>query len=190
MKKIVIFASGSGTNMERIAAFFSGSNVAEVSLVVCNKPGAGVISRAEKAGIPVMMIDRQLLYDTDQLLEKLLLIQTDLIVLAGFLWLIPANLLQAFPKRIINIHPALLPAFGGKGMFGSRVHEAVIEAGVSSSGITIHHVNEHYDEGDVIFQTSIPVNPGETPETLASRIHTLEYEHYPVVIEQLLKSIQ
>jgi len=188
MKRIAIFASGSGTNMVRIAACFSGSKLATVSLVVCNKPGAGVIKRAEKAGIPVMMIDRHLLYDTDELVAKLLSMQIDLVVLAGFLWLIPQHLLRAFPQRIINIHPALLPSFGGKGMYGSRVHQAVIAAGASVSGITIHYVNEHYDEGDVIFQASVTLQPGETPESLADRIHALEYEHYPVVIEQLLKN--
>lgn len=186
MKRIVIFASGSGTNMERIAEWFAGNKSVEISLVVCNKPGAGVIARAARFGIPVEMIDKESFYSTGSLTEKLCLIQTDLIVLAGFLWLVPQSLLEAFPRKIINIHPALLPSYGGKGMYGMRVHEAVVSAKEPYSGITIHHVNEHYDEGDVIFQAKIALNEGETALSLAARIHELEYRHFPEVIESLL----
>jgi phosphoribosylglycinamide formyltransferase 1 len=188
MKRMVIFASGSGTNMERIASVFASDSEIEITLVICNKPGAGVIARAEKAGIPVRMIDRASFYETDKLTLELLSLKTDLIVLAGFLWLVPQHLLSAFPGRIINIHPALLPKYGGKGMYGEKVHEAVVSAGEKESGITIHFVNEHYDSGDIIFQKAFKLHPDETPATLVQRIHTLEYEHFPKVIEQLLKS--
>jgi phosphoribosylglycinamide formyltransferase 1 len=188
MKRIVIFASGSGTNMERIASVFASDSEIEITLVICNKPGAGVIARAEKAGIPVRMIDRASFYETDKLTLELLSLKTDLIVLAGFLWLVPQHLLSAFPGRIINIHPALLPKYGGKGMYGEKIHEAVVSAGEKESGITIHFVNEHYDSGDIVFQKAFKLHPDETPATLAQRIHTLEYEHFPKVIEQLLKS--
>jgi phosphoribosylglycinamide formyltransferase 1 len=188
MKRMVIFASGSGTNMERIASVFASDSEIEITLVICNKPGAGVIARAEKAGIPVRMIDRASFYETDKLTLELLSLKTDLIVLAGFLWLVPQHLLSAFPGRIINIHPALLPKYGGKGMYGEKVHEAVVSAGEKESGITIHFVNEHYDSGDIVFQKAFKLHPDETPATLAQRIHTLEYEHFPKVIEQLLKS--
>jgi phosphoribosylglycinamide formyltransferase 1 len=186
MKKIAIFASGSGTNMERIASFFAENRNVEVSLVVCNNPNAGVIQRAERLGIPVEMIDRKSFYDTDSLTQKLKYFKIDLVVLAGFLWLVPNHLLKAFPERLINIHPALLPSYGGKGMYGEKVHQAVIAANERFSGITIHYVNEHYDEGAVIFQQKIELAPDETPESLASRIHELEYRHFPQVIDRLL----
>ena len=186
MKKIAIFASGSGTNMERIASFFAENRNVEVSLVVCNNPNAGVIQRAERLGIPVEMMDRKSFYDTDSLTQKLKYFKIDLVVLAGFLWLVPNHLLKAFPDRIINIHPALLPSYGGKGMYGEKVHQAVIAAKERFSGITIHYVNEQYDEGAVIFQQKIELAPDETPESLASHIHELEYRHFPQVIDRLL----
>jgi phosphoribosylglycinamide formyltransferase-1 len=189
MKRLAIFASGSGTNMQRIAEYFSGNPLVEIFLVVCNKPGAGVIQRAEKLHIPVMLIDRDEFYQSGSLSEKLLENKVDLIVLAGFLWLIPDHLLQSFPNRIINIHPALLPKFGGKGMFGEKVHQAVIMAGEKKSGITIHHVNEKYDDGAIIFQQEFLLAPDETPESLAARIHHLEYRYFPEVIEKILFSL-
>lgn len=188
MKRMVIFASGSGTNMERIGTVFAADPEVEIALVVCNKQGAGVIARAHKAGIPVKMIDRAYFYDSDILSQELLSLKTDLIVLAGFLWLVPQHLLAAFPGRIINIHPALLPKYGGKGMYGEKVHEAVIAAGEKQSGITIHYVNEKYDSGDIIFQKAFELHPLETPQTLAQRIHSLEYKHFPEVIDSLLKN--
>ncbi|KAF0131881.1 MAG: phosphoribosylglycinamide formyltransferase [Bacteroidetes bacterium] len=186
MKKIAIFASGSGTNMERIASFFAENRNVEVSLVVCNNPMAGVIQRAERLGIPVEMIDRKSFYDTDSLTQKLKYFKIDLVVLAGFLWLVPNHLLKAFPDQIINIHPALLPSYGGKGMYGEKVHQAVIVANERFSGITIHYVNEQYDEGAVIFQQKIELAPDETPESLALRIHELEYRYFPQVIDRVL----
>jgi phosphoribosylglycinamide formyltransferase-1 len=186
MKRIAIFASGSGTNMQRIAEYFQDNPAVEVSVLVCNKADAGVIQRAEKLKIPVLMINRSDFYQSDAITKQLIDLQIDLIVLAGFLWLIPDHLLQAFPQRIINIHPALLPKYGGKGMFGEHVHQAVITANEAESGITIHYVNEHYDEGAVIFQASFRLVSGETPDSLAQRIHQLEYRHFPEVIERLL----
>ena len=184
MKRMVVFASGSGSNMENIANYFNHNPAVEVSLVVCNNAKAGVLQRAERLGIPVEMIDRKSFYETDQLTQKLLLIKADLLVLAGFLWLLPPALVEAFPQRIINLHPALLPKYGGKGMYGNKVHEAVVAAGEAFSGITIHYVNEHYDEGDILFQEKIALNPNETPTSLAERIHALEYRFFPEVIAQ------
>lgn len=187
-KRIAIFASGSGTNMERITQYFASGDLADVVLVVCNNKRAGVIERAHRLGIPLTMINRGDFYETDHLSKELLTSGIDLIVLAGFLWLVPEHLIRSFPKKIINIHPALLPSFGGKGMYGMFVHEAVIRSGTKETGITIHYVNEQYDEGDVIFQKAIPVNTSETPQQLANRIHELEYTWFPKVIEALLQA--
>ncbi len=186
MKNLVVFVSGSGTNMENIARHFSASDVARVSMVVCNKPGAGAIDRAERLGIPVRMITKTDFAAPETLIEELRVLPAHLIVLAGFLWLLPESLIKAFPIRIINIHPALLPAYGGKGMYGMRVHEAVVAAGEARSGITIHYVDEHYDRGEIIFQASTELKAGDTAESLAERIHALEHEHFPKVIERLL----
>ncbi len=190
MNRIAIFASGSGTNMQRIAEYFSDNPLVEISVVLCNKPGAGVIQRAYNLNIPVIMIDRENFYHSEFITKVLLEKEIDLIVLAGFLWLIPDHLLKAFPNRIINIHPALLPKYGGKGMFGSKVHEAVIAAGESKSGITIHYVNEHYDEGAVIFQQALSIEPNETAYSLVTKIHQLEYRYFPEVIENVLGSMK
>lgn len=187
-KRIAIFASGNGTNMERITQYFASGDLAEVVLVVCNNKGAGVIERAHRIGIPLIMINRGDFYETDHLSKELLTSGIDLIVLAGFLWLVPEHLIRTFPKKIINIHPALLPLFGGKGMYGMFVHEAVIRSGAKQTGITIHYVNEQYDEGGVIFQKAIPVHSSETPQQLANRIHELEYTWFPKVIEDLLQA--
>jgi len=186
MKRIVIFASGSGSNMQRIAEYFMDDETIEIAAVVCNKPGAGVIVRAEKYNIPLVMIDRNSFYKSEEIAKTLQDFRTDLIILAGFLWLIPDYLLQAFPNSIINIHPALLPKYGGKGMYGMKVHEAVIKAREKKSGITIHLVNENYDEGRILFQQPIDLDPDETPHSLAGRIHQLEHEYFPMVIKQYL----
>ncbi|GAB1419187.1 phosphoribosylglycinamide formyltransferase [Bacteroidales bacterium] len=186
MKKLIVFASGSGTNMERIAEWCAADGRVRIELVVCNKAGAGVIDRARRAGIPVEMIDKESFYQSGIFLQKLLKLNPDLIVLAGFLWLIPPTLIEAFAGRIINIHPALLPSYGGKGMYGIRVHEAVVAAGEKVSGITIHLVNQNYDEGDILFQATTGLEPDETPSSLAHKIHSLEYRYYPEVIEHLL----
>ncbi len=187
MKKLAIFASGSGTNFQRICDYFQPHPQVEVCLLVCNNPKAGVIQRAEKLRVPVILIDKERFYQLDDVSKQLDAAGINLIVLAGFLWLIPVHLLKAFPNKIINIHPALLPKFGGKGMFGENVHKAVLAAGEKESGITIHFVNENYDDGAILFQQKISLNPNETPESLATRIHELEYLFFPEVINKLVE---
>jgi phosphoribosylglycinamide formyltransferase-1 len=189
-KHLVIFASGTGTNAQQIINYFRNSELARVVLIVCNKPGAGVLSIAEKENIPVLMIEKERFLRGDGYVPEFKNLKTDLIILAGFLWKIPQTLIDAFPRRIINIHPALLPKFGGKGMYGQYVHQSVLNAGEVESGITIHYVDEHYDNGDIIFQTACPVLDKDTPEELAHRIHQLEHMHYPLVIERLLREQQ
>jgi len=152
-----------------------------------NRPDAYVIERARSFDVETIVFNREQLYQTGEVLASLKQRKIDFIVLAGFLWLIPAPLLEAYEGKIVNIHPALLPRYGGKGMYGKRVHEAVIASGDRESGISIHHVNPRYDEGNIIFQARCPVKPGDTPDTLAERIHKLEYEHYPRVVESLLQ---
>ena len=187
---IAIFASGTGSNAQKIIDHFKNSDGVKISLIVSNKPGAGVLSIAAKENIPVLLIEKEKFFHnnayTDELKEK----KIDLIVLAGFLWKIPGRLIKAFPRKIINIHPALLPKFGGKGMYGSFVHQAVISAGEIESGITIHYIDEHYDNGDIIFQARCAVLESDTPESLARRIHLLEHAHYPAVIEELTKAAE
>ena len=189
LKRISIFASGAGSNASRIIDYFSNSELARVSLVVCNKPGAGVISIAEKAGIPVLMIEKERFFKGDGYLPEMQQAGTSLLVLAGFLWKVPRTLINAFPRRIINIHPALLPKYGGRGMYGQYVHESVLNAGEMESGITIHYVDEHYDNGDIIFQTACPVLDTDSAGSLAQRIHQLEHLHYPIVIDDLLRDL-
>lgn len=184
--RIAVFASGSGSNAQRIAEYFEGKGLLEISAIYCNNPGAYVLERAKSLGIPTVLFNRIDFYNSSVISEDLKSRKIDWIILAGFLWLIPESILKAYPQRIINIHPALLPAYGGKGMFGMKVHESVIAAGEKQSGITIHHVNELYDEGDIIFQITCQVQPGDTPEMLAAKIHELEYEHFPVVIGKLV----
>jgi phosphoribosylglycinamide formyltransferase-1 len=188
-KNLVIFASGAGSNAQQIINYFRGSNHANIALIVCNKRGAGVLSIAEKENIPALLIEKERFFRGDAYLPELQNLDTHLIVLAGFLWKMPQALIDAYPRRIINIHPALLPKYGGKGMYGQYVHEAILNAGEMESGITIHYVDEHYDNGDIIFQTACPVLETDSAETLAQRIHTLEHLHYPVVIEELLKNL-
>ncbi|MFL5774149.1 MAG: DUF6787 family protein [Flavisolibacter sp.] len=186
-KRIVIFASGRGTNAQRIIDYFKDSTV-RVVLIVCNKKGAGVISIAEKEKLPVLLIDKEQFFRGDGYVPEISKWQPHLIVLAGFLWKVPDLFIKKFPRMIVNIHPALLPKYGGKGMYGQFVHEAVVQAGDLESGITVHYVDEHYDNGDVIIQAACPVLEGDTPEKLAARIHEMEYLHYPGVIEKLLQS--
>ena len=184
--KIAVFASGSGSNAQRIAEYFSGTGVLEIAAIYCNNPGAYVLERAKLLGLPTVLFDRQAFYHSDTVLQDMREREVDWVILAGFLWLIPTYILKAFPQRIINIHPALLPAYGGKGMYGMKVHQAVIASGDTESGITIHHVNEHYDEGDIIFQAQCAIDKNDTPEMLATKIHGLEYEHFPRVIHDLV----
>lgn len=185
MKRIAIFASGEGTNAQKIMDHFG----REVVLLVCNRTDAPVVSRAQKAGVPVLLADKSTLYDGHTVANRLKALNTDLVVCAGFLWKIPDDVLKAFKDRIINIHPALLPKFGGKGMYGMNVHRAVIAAGEKESGITIHQVNEHYDEGRILFQASCPVTLTDTPETLAEKIHALEHRHFVPEIQKILQQI-
>ena len=190
MKRIALFASGSGSNAEKIAQYFADDATVEVSLVLSNNSKAGVIERMRQLHIPVLLFDRHLFYETGRIPELLQHQQIDLIVLAGFMWLMPANLVQAFPNRIINIHPALLPKFGGKGMYGHFVHEAVVANNETESGITIHYVNERYDEGTIIFQAACPVSPTDTPADVARKVQTLEHEQYPRVVASVLQQQQ
>jgi phosphoribosylglycinamide formyltransferase 1 len=189
-RNIAIFASGSGTNAQRIAEYFSNHPEIAVSMILSNKPDAYVLVRAKKLNIPSVVFDRHGFYDTNEISGLLKKNKIDLIVLAGFLWLIPGNLIKTYRGRIINIHPALLPKYGGKGMYGSRVHEEVIQSGDKESGISIHYVNEKYDEGNIIFQAKCKVLPDDTPDTLAQRIHQLEYKHYPEIIEKIIKGLK
>ena len=189
MKNIAIFASGSGSNAENLIRYFSAHPQGTVRLVLSNKAEAGAIERAARLGVESMVFDRDTFYNSEQVLARLRQERIDFVVLAGFLWLVPDYLIAAYPDRIVNIHPALLPKYGGKGMYGDRVHEAVIASGEKESGITIHYTNEHYDEGSIICQQKCPVLPGDTPEELAQRIHRLEYEYYPKVIEELVEGL-
>lgn len=186
MQRIAIFASGSGTNAQRIIEHFQAHPTIRVTLLLCNNPGAYVLERAKTLKIPAVMFSRDDLYQSSHLLDILSVQGIDFLVLAGFLWLIPDYLLRAYPQRIINIHPALLPRYGGKGMYGVKVHESVIASGDKQSGITIHYVNEQYDDGQIIFQATCPVEPGDSAESLAAKVHELEYAHYPAVIERVI----
>lgn len=188
-RNIAIFASGNGTNAENIIKYFSGNKDIKVKIVMANKADAFVLERAHRLGIPTLYINREQWADATHILTLLHEQQIDFIVLAGFLARIPDALLHAYPNRIVNIHPSLLPKFGGKGMYGNKVHEAVVAAGETESGITIHYLNEHYDEGQIIAQYRCPVIPNDTPQDVASRVHALEYEYYPKVIEQLLMTL-
>jgi formyltetrahydrofolate-dependent phosphoribosylglycinamide formyltransferase len=187
---VAIFASGAGSNAQKIIDHFRNSSSVEISLIVCNKKKAGVLLIAEKENIPALVIEKEKFFSGDGYLDELASRKIGFIVLAGFLWKIPEVLIRSFPKRIINIHPALLPGYGGKGMYGTYVHEAVINAREKESGITIHYVDERYDNGDIILQVKCPVLEGDTAASLAHRIHALEHANYPVVIEDLIKKLQ
>ena len=190
MKKIAVFASGSGSNAENIAHYFESSALAKVTIILTNNPSAGVIERARRLGIECVVFSREELAGEDSQVIKLLEERgIDYLVLAGFLWLVPQALIERFRGRIVNIHPALLPKYGGKGMYGDRVHRAVVEAGECESGITIHHVNEYYDSGDIIAQYKVEIMPGDRPEDVARKVHGLEYEYFPRVIEQEVKRL-
>jgi phosphoribosylglycinamide formyltransferase-1 len=191
--RLAIFASGQGSNAREIIRYFRnsdhqvmGRNV-EVALIVCNKTGAGVLSIAADASIPVCLIEKEKFFKGSHYLEEFARYNISFIVLAGFLWKIPSGLIHAFPERILNIHPALLPGFGGKGMYGRAVHEAVIAAGEKESGITIHYVDERYDHGRVFFQVNLTLSPDETPDSLADKIHALEHRHFPGQIARWLE---
>lgn len=186
MPRLAIFASGNGTNAQRIIEYFSGHPTISINLVLSNNPGAHVLNRAKKLGVPTEIFNRSAFYQTSDVAETLKSYNIDFLVLAGFLWLIPEPIITRYPGRIINIHPALLPKYGGKGMYGMKVHEAVIAAGDPESGITIHYVDKHYDEGRIIFQAKCIVNSRDTAESLAEKVHQLEYRYFPEVIEKIV----
>lgn len=184
-KHIAIFASGTGSNARKILEYFAGRTTVKVALIVSNNSNAGVLDIALEFGIPSLVVNREALNQGDELNKALDKYGIDGIVLAGFMLLIPAWLVQRYPNKIINIHPALLPKHGGKGMYGMHVHRAVKEQGDTESGITIHVVNEQYDEGNIIFQDSCSVVPDDTPESIAAKVQVLEHQHYPRIIEQV-----
>lgn len=191
MTNIAIFASGSGTNAEAIMAHFADSTCGRVALLLSNRPEAFALKRAERFGVPTGVFSRDEFRDPQGRVAALLREHDiDFIVLAGFLWLVPDYLTTAYAGRIVNIHPALLPKFGGRGMYGEHVHRAVIEAGETVSGITIHLVNERYDSGDTLFQATVAVAPDDTPDSLAAKIHVLEHRHFPTVIERTIRNLQ
>lgn len=183
---IAIFASGTGSNAKKIVEHFKHNHNINVSLIVSNKADAPVLDMARENDIPILVIDRLCFYQSEDILKIFNKYSIDFVVLAGFLWLVPTYLVRAFENRMVNIHPALLPKYGGKGMYGMRVHEAVKKAGEKETGITIHLVNEEYDDGDIVFQAKCVVAPADTPEDIAQKIHQLEHRHFPEVIEKLL----
>jgi phosphoribosylglycinamide formyltransferase-1 len=185
--KLAIFASGGGSNAQKIIEYFKKSSSVRIAVIVCNKPGAGVIQIAAREGIPVLMIEKERFFRGDAYLPELTNFGVNLIILAGFLWKIPSFIIKNWSGRIVNIHPALLPSYGGKGMYGNFVHEAVLAARDKESGITIHYVDDQYDHGATIFQARCPVFETDTANSLAQRIHQLEHEHYPKVIEEIIK---
>ena len=186
MKRIIIIASGNGSNAENIITYFKEKGTAEVTHVFSNKMGAKVLQRAINHHVKALHFDRESLYKSNEILHIIKDANPDLIVLAGFLWKFPENIIAAYPNKIINVHPALLPKYGGKGMYGSHVHNAVFANQETVSGITIHYVNENYDEGAIIFQAETTVGDAKDASEIAARIHKLEYEHFPKVIEKLL----
>ena len=186
MKKIVVFASGSGTNAENIIKYFRKSDVASVTLLLSNNKEAKVLERAKKLSVPSLVFTKNELNNTDLITKTLKKERPDLIVLAGFLLKFPKNILNIFLNKVINIHPALLPKYGGKGMYGMRVHEKVVENGEKETGITIHYVNKNYDEGAIIFQKSFLLSQNDTARSVAEKIHNLEHEYFPKVIQELL----
>ena len=186
IKNIVLFASGSGSNVENIVSYFQDSPKVSISAVLTNKKDAKVLERCDRLAISGLYFNRVAFYDSDCVLDILKTFSPDLIVLAGFLWKIPEKIIRAFPNKIINIHPALLPKYGGKGMYGNKVHQAVKANGDAETGITIHYVNENYDEGAIIHQAKTAIALEDDVEQIAQKIHALEYDHFPRVIEKLL----
>lgn len=186
MKRIAIFASGNGSNAEGIVNYFKKRKTAEVAIILSNNPKAYVLERARDLGVRHITFNRADFYQSGVVLSVLKKEAIDFIVLAGFLWLVPEQLVNAYPNKILNIHPALLPKYGGKGMYGAKVHEAVKSRGEPESGITIHLVNKNYDEGDIVFQATCPVHADDTPEDIAQKVHELEYQHYPRVIDKVI----
>ena len=189
VKKIAIFASGSGSNAENIARYFNGSDYATVSFIIANNPNAYVLERAKNLGIESAVVTKAEFTQADTVINMLQERDIDFVVLAGFLLLVPEKLIKAYPGKIVNIHPALLPKHGGKGMYGDNVHKAVVECGDTESGITIHLIDEQYDKGTTFFQAKCPVLPTDTADDVAAKVHALEYEHFPRVIEEILHTL-
>jgi len=189
-KRIAIFASGSGSNAQKLMEHFKRSNDVEIALVLTNNPDAYVLQRADNFEIPSHIFDRHEFYQTDNIIDLLKNLEVDLIVLAGFLWLIPKNLIAEYPGRIVNIHPAILPKYGGKGMYGDFVHNAVLAAGEQEGGITIHYVDENYDEGEYIYQAKYRIDKGDSLEMIKFKGQQLEHQHYPKIVETLIKKIK
>jgi phosphoribosylglycinamide formyltransferase-1 len=189
MKRIAVFASGSGSNAENIVKFFRNNDLARVTIILSNKKDAYVLERAQQLGVPSISFNREDFYNSNKIVRTLEEQGIDMVVLAGFLWLVPQSLIDKYDGRIVNIHPALLPKYGGKGMFGMNVHNAVVAEKETETGITIHYVNGRYDEGNVIFQAKVSVNPSDTPEMVADKVHHLEYEHFPKIVEKLIATL-
>lgn len=189
-KRVAIFASGSGSNAQKIMEYFKRSNDVEVALVLTNNPDSFVLQRADNFEVPTHIFDKKEFYETEKIIALLKNLNIDLIVLAGFLWLVPQNLLKSFPNKIINIHPALLPKYGGKGMYGERVHKAVLAAKESESGITIHFINSEFDEGEIIHQSKFRIDKSDDLEMIKFKIQQLEHQQFPKVIEGLLKKMK
>lgn len=187
MKSIAVFASGSGSNAENIGHYFKDHKEVKIELILTNNPKAFVLERSKRLGVDSLVFNREDFYQSEKVLNELQLRKIDLIVLAGFMWLVPPQIVQAYPSRILNIHPALLPKYGGKGMYGDFVHQAVSEAGEIETGITIHYVNDRYDEGDILFQKSVPIKAGEEADFIAEKVHALEYKYYPKIIDEVLE---
>ncbi len=185
-KKLAILASGEGTNAENIIHYFRENTSISTDLIICNRKDAGIFARANRLGIPSVYVPKKDFSEPGFVLNLLLQHEIDFLILAGFLLFVPQDVLTAFDRRIVNIHPSLLPLHGGKGMYGDLVHQSVIAAGDKESGITIHYVNEQYDAGEIIFQARVPVLPDDGPKEVAAKVHMLEYEHYPKIIEKLL----
>ena len=188
MKRIVILASGNGSNAERISTYFEDKEGIEVAAILTNKTTAKVLERAKRLQIPAFYFNKTAFSNSDAVVGLLRSLKPDIIVLAGFLWKVPLNIIRAFPGRIINIHPALLPKYGGKGMYGDHVHQAVKTNNETETGITIHYVNEHYDKGAIIHQAKVGIEPSDDIDGIANKVHQLEYEYFPKIIEDLLKS--
>jgi phosphoribosylglycinamide formyltransferase-1 len=189
-KRIAIFASGSGSNAQKLMELYKRNPEVEIALVLTNNPDAYVLQRADNFEIPSHIFDRHEFYQTENIIDLLKNLEIDLIVLAGFLWLIPKNLIAEYPGRIINIHPAILPKYGGKGMYGDHVHNAVITAGDAEGGITIHYVNEHYDEGEYIYQARYKIEKGDNLEMIKFKGQQLEHQHYPRIIDTIIRKMK
>ncbi len=186
MKSLAVFASGTGSNALSIATYFKNHSSIEVKLIVSNKPNAPVLGKAKELGISTLVINRKMFYENNELLQHLKKENIDFIVLAGFLWLMPSSIIEMYPNKIVNIHPSLLPKYGGKGMYGMNVHQAVSESGDEKSGMTIHFVNSKYDEGKIIYQASVSIIPHTSAKEIAAKVLKLEHEFYPKIIENIL----